>query len=234
MNSLIKRVLFGSILLSLGACAHYQRQAYYPATGAYTGYSSGYNVAPGSYYGGYPYRYNNSYPDNNYSYPVYGNYRHDHDDDDHSRYDNYNYHNDGYNVSPSWNHGRLKADPSNVYDHHPERKHKQWITKEPDPRHSDRPHQKDDDIWRRPTSDHPSGGNNHQHGRPDSAPENYGQHHRHDDGRDNNRRTRQHEWAANKPIKDQGRYGEEPEHRFRKENHDPIKYQRKNHREDHQ
>lgn len=220
MNSLIKRALYGSILLFLSACAHYPNQVYYPPAsgGVYPDYSSGYVVTPGIYNGGYPYRYGN------YAYPVYGNYRHDPHD--------HTFHDGGYNTIPSWNYGRLKANPSHGYTHHPERKNKQWAYKEPVSRNLDHPHHKDNDYRRKQQKDNPQKQINRQHDRANPKPQIYGQQQRPDDRRDYNRGSRQSEWTAKKPVREQGRSNANPDKNLRNVNQEQLKRQRKNRNED--
>lgn len=223
MNSLIKMALYGSILLFLSACTHYPRQGYYsPASsGAYTGYSSGYMVTPGTYSGAYPY---DRYGNYNYTYPVYGNDRH--------RQPHYD---GGYNVIPSRNYGRLKANPSKGYNHHPDPKNQQWLYKKPAPRYPDRPHHRDDDYRRKQQSNYPQRQNNHQHDRSNPKPQNYGQQQRPVDRRDYNRGSRQNEWTARKPAKEQdGRPNINPDKRPGNKWQEQLNRQRKNRSKNHQ
>lgn len=217
MNSLIQRVLYGSILLFLTACTHYPHQAYYPAGGAYTSYNSGYVVSPGTYNGGYPYRYDN------YAYPVYGQYGHNHHHDD-----------GGYDANRSWNRSRLKANPSKHYNHHTEQRNQQWAYKEPATRYLDRPHHQDADHLRKLPNNYPQRQHDRQHVWSNPNPQNYRQQQRPDDSRDYNRGSPQNEWAAKKPIRDHARFHVNPDKSFRKANQDQPGRQRKNRDKDHQ
>lgn len=190
------------LLLFLSACAPYH-QTYYPASG-------GYSVTQRSYYGGYPYRYEN------HSYPYNSKYR---CDDRH----HLNRH-DGYNSYRSWNNGYMRQNPPNNYSHnHPDRKHQQFgyqgsVPGYPD--YKDHHDQPGDNNWSKPPSDRTWKPNNSLHpGQPYSDIQNYGQNHRPDDRRNQ--------------IKEQRRYEHENDKRVRYENHEQARNQRESRRRDH-
>lgn len=208
MNSLTKMVLFGSILLFLVACTHYPRQAYYPADGAYPVYSGGTVVTQRSYYGGYPYRYDN------YNDHVYENYYHDH--------------HDGYRTNPAWNYGRrLKAYPSNSFDQHDYQKSRKWDYKGGAANYyPDHSHQNDN--RRKHPSNYSRKQYDQKHGRPNPHPQNYGQHHRSDDKWDGNRGSRKNKWATNEHVMEHRRFDKARDIRNRNVYQEELKRQRKN------
>lgn len=156
--STIELLISGMLLLFLSACAPYPHN-YYPAGGAYSGYSA----TQRSYFGGYPYRYDK------HSDPYNSNYRYDHN---------------GYNSRPSWNNGYVRPNPSNEYSHkHPDRKHQQFdyqgsVPAYPD--HKDRHNLHDNNNWSKHQSDRQWEHNNPQHSWPNSDGQNHGQHQRPD------------------------------------------------------
>ena len=106
--STVKLLVSGMLPLFLSACAPYH-QTYYSAGGAY----GSYGVTQRSYYGNYPYRYDN------HAYHYNGKYRYDdrYHPDRHDR----------YNLYPSWNNRYVRPPPPNGYSHnHNDRKHQQF------------------------------------------------------------------------------------------------------------
>ena len=204
-SSTVKLLASGMLLLLLSACAPYH-QTYYSAGGNY----SGYGVTQRSYYGGYPYRYDN------HSYPYNSNY---HYDDDHHR----NRHDD-YNSNPSWNNGYVRPNSSNDYLHnHPDRKHQRFSYRSSVPAHPDHKDHHDqhgNNNWSKPSVDRSWEHNNPQHSRLNSDRQNYGQNQRPADDRRNQ-------------IKELQHYDHDNGNRVRYENHEQAKDQRGSHRRNH-
>jgi hypothetical protein len=191
----------GMLLLFLSACAPYH-QTYYPAGGAYISYG----VTQRSYYGSYPYRYDN------HSHHYNGKYRHD----DRYHLDRH----DGYNLYPSWNNRYVRPPHPNGYSHnYNDRKHPQFGYQESVPTYpiyNDLPR---NNNWNKPPSDRSWGYSNPKYGRPNLDEQNYGQHQRPD-----NRRNQ---------IKEQQRYEHRNDNRDRHENHEQARDQRERHIRNH-
>ncbi len=198
-SSILKLLVSGILLLFLSACAHYPH-AYYPAGGAY----SSYGVTQRSYYGGYPYRYDN------YSYPYNSKYRYD---DRH----------DGYKSRSSWNNRYARPNPPNDYRYnHNDRKHRQSGFQGSVPTYPDRKNHIDllrNNNWSKPPSYRRGEHNNPQHGRPNSDRQNYRQHQRPDDRRNQ--------------IREQRHYSQDNNKRIRHENHQQARDQRDSRRRNH-
>jgi hypothetical protein len=199
-SSTIKPLVAGLLLLFLNACAPYPH-TYYPAGGGYNGYG----VTQRSYYGEYPYRYDN------HSYSYNRNYHYDND------------HYDGYKSHPPMNNGYVRPNPPDDFSHHTDRKYKQFGYQGSVPAYPDHKNHHDlpgNNNWSKPPSDRPwEYNNNHQHGRPNSDVQNYGRNQRPDD------RSNQ--------IREQPHYDHENDKHVRYENHEQTKDQRESRRRDH-
>ncbi len=204
-SSILKLLVSGVLVLFLSACASYPH-AYYPAGGTY----SGYGFTQRSYYGGYPYRYDN------YSYPYNSKYRYD------DRHHHLDRHND-YNSYPSWNNRYVRPNPSNDYRYnHNDRKHQQFGYQgsvPTYPNHNDHNDLHGNNNWSKPPSDRRWEHNNPQHGRPNSDVQNYRQHQRSDD--------------RGNQIREQRHYEHENDKRSRHENHEQAMDHRESRRRNH-